>query len=287
MNLHEVLDTLGVPHKKAGEHHHVRGVFTGIDCYLCSPGTGGFKLGVTPSGIATCWTCGRVRLADALSAATGIPWHKIKPLLDGLPRWDLPEIKKRGILKIPSGVGKMGRLHRAYLKRRGIDPDEAESVWGVQGIGMHSNLSWRLFVPIHDPKGEVVNWTTRTIGKGLRYLSASPEEGAVPRNELLYGEHLTKHAIIVVEGPLDALRVGPGAVATMGVKWSQQQLLRISRYPLRCICFDSEVPAQMQAKRLCNSLSVMPGETRLIEIDAKDPGECSDAEVRELRKLLR
>jgi hypothetical protein len=73
----------------------------------------------------------------------------------------------------------------------------------------------------------------------------------------------------------------------MGVKWSQQQLLRISRYPLRCICYDSEVPAQMQAKRLCNSLSVMPGETRLIEIDAKDPGECSDAEVRELRKLLR
>ena len=41
---------------------------------------------------------------------------------------------------------------------------------------------------------------------------------------------------------------------TLGVGYSRAQLLRISKYPLRAVCFDSEPAAQERARQLCEEL---------------------------------
>ena len=92
--------------------------------------------------------------------------------------------------------------------------------------------------------------------------------------------------MVVVEGPFDAMRIGPGAVAVMGTGWSRAQLLAISKFPVRAVVFDSEPEAQERARRLCHDLSVFEGKTSRIQLDAADPGSASKAEITRLRKYF-
>jgi hypothetical protein len=106
------------------------------------------------------------------------------------------------------------------------------------------------------------------------------------RKDLLYGEDYCRDAIVVTEGPTDAWRIGPGAVATFGLAYSRAQVLRISRYPLRVICFDSEPEAQRQARRMRDELTAFPGETVIVRLDSKDAASAKPKEVRQLREFL-
>jgi hypothetical protein len=162
-----------------------------------------------------------------------------------------------------------------------------ESLWGLQGIGPTGDQAYRIFIPIKY-RGEIVSWTTRSIrDKGLRYLSASSEQERLPHKNLLYGEDLCFNVVIVVEGPFDVYRTGPGAVATFGTSYSREQLLKISKYPVRVICFDAEVQAQVQARKMVAELSCFPGKTYNVVLDSKDAGAASDKEIKALRKFLK
>jgi len=287
MTLTEILNELDIPFRTAGEHHHVRGDWVGIECPLCSPGSGKFKLGLKGRA-ANCWTCGPQNQAWMLHLASSIPYARTLELIKGSSGdWKPPKIKHRGKLELPKGLVPMLPLHRKYLQDRGLDPDEMEQVWGFQGIAMHQSLAWRIFIPV-TLRGKVVSWTTRATGDHpLRYIGAKENQEAIPKGELLFGEDHVHHAVLVVEGPLSAVRIGPGAVATMGVSYSQHQLLRISRYPLRLICFDMEPDAQKQSAKLCRELSAFPGVTRQVVLESgKDPGECSNRELRNLKRML-
>jgi len=63
-------------------------------------------------------------------------------------------------------------------------------------------------------------------------------------------------------------------------------VLRLSRYPVRGVCFDSEPAAQRRAHELVDLLSAFEGETFNIQIDSKDPGCATDSEVATIRKTL-
>jgi DNA primase len=192
-----------------------------------------------------------------------------------------------GTLKIPQGVGPLLPAHRAYLKKRGLNPDLLASVWGFRGIGIAPRLQWRIWIPICDLYGKVVSWTTRSIGDDppTRYISATADEEELPHRSILFGAHLARHVIIVCEGALDAVTIGPGAVATCGVGFSKAQKAAMAEYPVRVVCFDAEDDAQKRARALCNDLSAFPGSTENVYFDsAKDANSADRAEVDELRK---
>jgi hypothetical protein len=107
----------------------------------------------------------------------------------------------------------------------------------------------------------------------------------VPRNRLLYGWDYVRQGVIVVEGPTDVWRVGPGAVGTLGLSVSATQIALLSKVPTRVICFDTEPQAQRRASALADALSVMPGTTYKVELDSADPGKATRKEIRRLRKL--
>jgi hypothetical protein len=284
----EVLDALRIPYALGGTHHHVTPGNVGIDCPQCSPGSGKFKLGFHEARKRfRCWSCGPLPLAETLAEASGEPLHVVFRLLDGLDRRfsSVPVELKRGKLVLPEGIGPMKAIHRKYLKGRGFDPDELEAAWNVQGIGLSKRLSWRLFVPIHR-KGKVVSWTTRaTSDKAeLRWINAGTEEESFPAKEWLYGLDLAGHSIVVVEGPSDTWRIGPGAAGTGGLGFSQAQVRLIARFPNRSIIFDNEPRAQARARQLADAVGVFPGTTRIVQIDAPDPGSASPKEVALIRR---
>lgn len=166
-----------------------------------------------------------------------------------------------------------------------------ESIWGLRGIGrLGGNLAWRIFIPA-TLNGQTVSWMTRRANdqaKTKRWLSALPEQESIPRRELVYGLDHVGHAAIIVEGPSDCWKVGPGAVACLGIGGiTEAQIAALSTIPLRAVVFDDEPQAQLEASKLASRLSALPGETIRIELEdgasGMDPGALSTSDVRRLR----
>jgi hypothetical protein len=300
MNVRELLNECGVDGRDAGQHHHVTDGFYGVDCPTCSPGAGAYRLGISLRGrAATCWICGRLPYVDTLAEVTGKP---VGWILANLDRSGPPQAKvdkPRGVLRVPPQVGPLLPAHRKYLKFRGFDPDEIVETWGVGGIGNFAgNLSWRLYIPIHQG-GKVVSWTTRSIadmpgwpsivtGSLVRYRNAPDRDSAVSARDVLYGADKCRHAVIVVEGQLDAWAIGPGAVAVGGLGASMSQIAKIAKFPVRVLCLDSSPEGARENDMFEEWLRSMPGETIRVTLETgKDAASADKSEVEELRAFLR
>ena len=258
-------------------------------CPFCGNGSSNLGMGYHTVGhYVHCWKCGHHPLPQTLAAAAGLSLPAARQLLGDVARPLRAEdaaITRPGRLVRPAGVTDLKKPHAEYLLSRGLGV-KAAARWGIMGIGIASRLAWSLYIPV-TLDGEEVSWTTRALGNtGMRYVGAGSKEEKVPRKRLLYGEDFVRHQIVIVEGPLDAVRIGPGAVATMGVSYSRHQLLRLSHYPSRAVLFDNEAGAQRRARKLVRELEAFPGTTHLVELDAKDPGEASDKEIRQVRKYF-
>jgi hypothetical protein len=286
MNIRDFLRQRNVPLKEHGEHQHATAGWINVDCPSCSPRSGRYRLGINLSYLyASCWSCGPKKLLDVLVDITGMSRKEMAGNFGQLDRTVSRREEHRGTLKMPKGVGPMLPAHLKYLRRRYFSPDELSRVWGVQGIGKDAALPWRLFIPIHF-RGEVVSWTTRSLSDQheRRYWSAAPDQEAIPHKRVLYGVDYVRHTAIVVEGPTDVWRIGPGAVCTFGTSFTQSQLALLSGLVRVVVCFDTEPAAQRQAQRLASTIAPSVSEVFLVTLPAADPGSASEANVARLRR---
>lgn len=294
MNVQDILDELKIPYKTQGQHHHATRGWLQIDCPFCSPDTLSYRMGINVDYLyCNCWHCGGHRIHETLKSAVGNSFT-LQSLLRKLdPVRSISASSPEGFtgkeLHVPKAVKKMTKHHRRYLEKRGFNPREIEKMWGVQGIGTHTKFPWSLWIPIHY-RGQVVSWVTRTIQDDpgdSRYKFATVSESVYEPHSLLYGQDYVRNTIIVVEGPTDVWRIGPGAVALMGTGVAASKFQKISQYPRRIICLDSDGPGQRVAKSLISQLSVFPGETiNGTLVTGKDPASAHQDEINELRRLL-
>ena len=285
MNITDILDELGIPYRHNGAAKDVRAGRVGIECPIC--GRGDFGLAIFRR-VAFCWRCQAMSIPKALAEASKRPVWEVHKLLDGIELPE-PEPDRRGKLVEPDGVGGLLPLHKKYLKSRGFDPDVISDIWDVQGIGMASQLPWRLYLPVRNHAGDKVSWTTRSLTecKDRRYINAKPEQEIASSRSVLYGEHLAGHGVVVVEGPTDAWRIGPGGCATLGMSWTGEQVTAIGRHPQRCVCFDAEPAAQQKAWQLAKELMHFPGSTEVVRPrTGKDPATMDQAEIDEIRRAF-
>jgi hypothetical protein len=287
MNVVQTLRECGVDFRTHGQSPHVTEGWLGVICPWCGKGTNKFGCGINLSRYnVSCFKCGSHSLASLLLELTQLPYNQIKDLVGGLSRPVPNGLEKRGRLVLPPGVGKLEGAHRDYLKRRGLDPDAAEGVWGVKGIGPVGRYKWRLFLPV-TVDGEIGSWTTRAVSDevGLRYVSAKPEQEKYRLKDMLFGEDLVPgHCVVINEGPLDAMAVGPGGVATCGLGYSRQQVLRLARFPVRVVATDNEPGARKRGRALCRALAAFDGETHFLEWSGKDASRSPKSEIEEVRR---
>lgn len=280
----EILEELEIPYLTEG-HEHCREGWIQIDCPWCTPGARHWRMGYNiADDFVNCWACGSHGLSDTLVSASGRSAKSVLALLRGRGPSRFERKERTSRLVLPRRLGPLLQAHKRYLRERGLVPSEIERTWHVQGIGHSIKLAWRIFIPIYY-HGDVVSWTTRKIADvGTRYISAAENEEAIPHKHLLYGEDYVRHAVIVTEGPFDVWRIGPGAVCCFGTSFTRAQVLKLSKYPTRVVCFDSEPTAQQQAKELCSMLECFEGETYRVELDSKDPGSATKKEILKLRR---
>lgn len=288
MTIQELLDEHRIEYREAGSHHHARGGWLQIDCPFCGEGSGKFHLGINlESQYTNCWQCGPLQIMAVLASVTHSDQRSLYSLLDK-PRHTVSRPSKvsrtSNRLVMPKGLEPLSKPCKQYLISRGFNPTEIEKLWGISSTGMYGDFSWRIWIPII-LNGKTVSWTTRSVGNiKTKYISAKPEQEIVNHKHLLYGEDYARHSIVVVEGPIDVWAVGPGAVAVMGLNYSQEQVARIAKYPIRTICFDQGKDAQLAASKLAEELSCLEGETHTIELESgSDPANADKKEIKMLR----
>jgi hypothetical protein len=287
-----ILEEHNIEYRSAGQHEHTREGWIQIDCPWCGKGSRKFHLGINIDGVfANCWKCSYHSVQSVLfELIPGTSWGDAQSLLNDLdkaPRRPVEGIRPKGRLQTPSGVEPLSRLHKSYLMGRLFNPDELVKLWGIQGIRISSRLPWRIWIPIHY-QGEIVSWTTRAIGAKVdkRYISASAGEEVIPHKNVLYGWDYVRHSVIICEGPIDVWRIGPGAVATFGLNFSDSQIELMRRIPRRVICFDNEKQAQKRAEALSSKLIGFHGETYIVRVESGgDVGEADKEEVETLRRI--
>lgn len=289
MNFTELLEQYHVPYKTEG-HHHCRPGWVQIDCPFCGQDSQKFHMGYSLAyHYINCWSCGAHSVPSVLVELLHITYREARKLLqEVIPERVREQVQTRGDFHPPYGVGMLQDPHKRYLRGRGFKPAKIQELWQVRGISLAPRLQWRLYIPI-TYRGKDVSWTTRSISKQPdvpRYLSASTQEESIPHKSLLYGEDYARHAIVVCEGPIDVWAIGPGAVATFGLSVTNEQIERMSKYPVRAICMDDNHKAQKVAKRLVNTLSNFPGDTFNVQLNAKDAAEASKQEINQLRKEI-
>jgi len=187
-------------------------------------------------------------------------------------------------VKLPVGTGPLQNKHRRYLINRGFNPDELARQWGLQGTGHLGDYKHRIIIPITH-HNRLVAYTSRDItGKSpLRYKNCPVELGNV--KHYVYGlDQVIRDRVIVVEGPVDAWRLGIGiAVSTLGITWTMEQvnLILSSRIRYVSILYDNQPQAQEQADLLAEKLRDMSVEVLCLD-EIKDPGELDQLTVKKL-----
>ena len=89
--------------------------------------------------------------------------------------------------------------------------------------------------------------------------------------------------MLVVEGILDAWRMGPGTVATFGMGVENHQISALANLDVReyFIMFDAEPQAQKNADSLGKTLKQMTGrDVQLLQLTDGDPDDLDDIVAR-------
>lgn len=291
MKFTELLEEFDIPQAPEGHEHSTEG-WVQFDCPFCGKDSRHYHMGYNISGgFTNCWRCGSHSVASVLMEYSDLPYRQIKKMLDEVTpvriKDELDETVKTKLV-VPAGIDGLKPVHIKYLENRGYDPTEVQRLWQIKGIGVIGRLKWRIFIPILY-NNKVVSWTTRALSDRVskKYWSAKPDEELIPHKELLYGMDYVRHTAIIVEGPLDVWAIGPGAVATFGTGFTKQQVLKLLGVPRKIICYDAEKEAQKQAHKLSDALGGFGGETVIVQLDSKDPGEAKSKELKYLRKFLK
>ena len=283
--LTDFLDRFAVPWSKTDKHSR-----TGwTQVYCCRCGSDKFHLGIKDDASrANCYQCGGWNIRKLLKELTDAPWSEINALLGDRAYVQQETDKALGRYTPPTNLMPIAQVPAVadYLRGRGLNLAYLEKYWGIQATGPFSDYPMRAFIPVYLSK-RPVSWTARAAcGQEPRYQTAQAQQKCFDEKHLLFGGQFVKDTAIVVEGPLDAIRVGRGAVALFGLAYTQFQVAEIAKLWKRAIVFDSSERAQARAKVLAEQLAVFPGETLVIQLDAEDPGSASEQEVRKLRNYV-
>lgn len=299
MKMSSVLTALGIPYE---QRERSSATWLTMDCPLCNDNEG--HLGIVEDGRSFyCWRCGSQPLIETLcrlsSRSKKEVWEVVKQSDEG-PADYTPRKKKQSASEVhlPAGTKEgLGPKHIEYMKQRGFkNPCKTAEIWGLKHTCISKDgWSWRIIFPFYSRSMEILAIQGRSISdeNPIPYKTMDDELCVTPVKSLLYGEWLVPaKSVVVVEGTMDALKLGPGAVALCGKGWTSAQLLLLSRFNNRSILFDFDKRATGEAETLARVLGEMDGkfacyiQMNLSKTKATDPGSLTEKEGRAVMRGL-
>ena len=267
--------------------------FIGVSCPFCNDQSshGGFN---TEQEYFSCLRCGGHWMPKAISALakTHISNAKkiIKQYSSGQSHAINASVDHKYVQEItfPPGTGPLTEKAKQYLISRNFDPNYLASEWGLLSTGHLGSFKFRILAPVY-LRGDLVSYQCRDItGKhDTPYMGCPIEESVYFLKYTLYGfdKAILKKRCVVVEGLVDAWRLGPGAVATFSMNFMPQQVLLLARnFNEIFILYDAEDLAQEQADKLYHQLVGYDKKVEILTLDSGDPGDLSDETAKQYMK---
>lgn len=232
-------------------------------------------------------------------------FHFLKKFLTGKPQFyeiDEDTRNKKNEVVLPSHIlTKPLPIHKEYLQSRGFSPKFLQSVFDISYTGQISkyksqkrvvDFKYRIIIPVFI-NGVLVNFTARDVtGKAEeKYKNCPTDDTLITTKDAIYGYDAVIDGVgVIVEGPTDVWRVGPGGLGLFGIKYTKHQLNLLYQKKLKkaVVFFDNEPMAQKIAKKLAKEIgSFIPDVSILVPDDEiTDPGEMTKEQVKELWKIV-
>jgi hypothetical protein len=250
-------------------------------------------------GYFTCYRCGwhpaeetigSILRLDLKNARSLISKYRAREIVGVVYQDDETDVIKRSDVKWPDGLCGIGEPHKKYLEKRGFNSSELESSWKIKATSYWGAYAFRIVAPISF-EGEIVSWQSRSISDDSEHPYVPCPSGweTLHYKHLLYGYDEAKwKTCVVVEGITGVWRLGPGAVATFGVRYTRSQLLLISnKFESVVILMDGDEPGQAAADKMYFELSSLGKNTKILEPIGCDSGDMPDEIAREVMKKVR
>ncbi len=282
----EYLDTVGIQYTMHGKN--VSQNWIGIQCPFCDDKSNHLGINIKSKAFS-CFKCGtKGNIIKLVQELEHINWIQA---LNNLQQFSKTVIQFNEKITAVSNsfpkMNKLGKVHKEYLSNRGLDPDFMEKKYALKSGANFTKYQTRLIIPFFEKK-RMISFTSRDVSNSIepKYLHPSRDEVILVPKDLIFNIDSVKNSCIVTEGCFDVFKIGDGAVALSGTKYTQRQVSLLSNIERVFILFDPEPMAQKQAGRLCKELSFLThSEVILLDID-RDPGDMTASEVKELRKEL-
>lgn len=267
-------------------HRHARDGWVNMKCVYCT-GHEGYHMGWNlEDGYFFCWRCGWKSTLKTVSLLTQLSLPETARIIE---RYGVITTKYKNPLKkaekpfiLPTRLVPLTPQHRAYLSKRGFDPDELEEKWKLQSTSPLSRVEnipykHRIFIPYYW-NGSLSTFDSRDVtGKAENKYQACPVDREIMhRKSILYGnqEAWTDGVGICVEGPADVWRFGDKAFATSGINFKPEQVRMMTKiFKTVFIVYDSEIQAQQQARKLRAELRMRGVRAESVPLHFGDPGE--------------
>lgn len=294
MNVEETLVMLGIEYEEASGEYRA-------PCPMHKKRTG--REDHNPSwyisddkGLHICFSCGyKGNLVGLIADLKGIDYGQAKALVvEGRDEIEASAIRRR----LEKATAWVPRRRGTYLPESSLAEFDEPPSWALCerrldaeacrefGVRWSHDGSWIL--PIRDPYTDsLMGWQVKSqVTKG--FVRNRPN--GVRKSETLFGVGIpttSEQDIWVVESPLDAVRLfgmGISAMATFGSRVSLKQMGLLSAYDRIVLAFDND-----DAGRQATDEFLYYNRNRGLDIlevtypeGCKDPGDCTDTQLRDL-----
>lgn len=266
----------------------------GINCIFCIDPSNHLGINLHAKTFS-CFKCGEkgnaVKLIETMDGVSKSEAFAIlrQYKVSGFSSSVLPLSKNyQSKVKLPISASKsFSERHLQYLENRRFDPQRVIQTYDLYATGPTGNYKHRIIIPV-TLNHRMVAFVGRDItGKSeMAYKNSSEENSIRDVKQCLYNmDSVLLEKAVVVEGIFDAWRIGDGAVATFGTKYTKEQVRLLKGLKQVFIMFDAD--AIPLAHKFAYDLSGLVKEVEVLELSEGDPDNLSDEDVRALRKDLR
>lgn len=286
--------------KSSGKNIGTGAGWLGVEtCPRC--GKGNYHVAAnTKTAAVNCWSCGGIKLTEFIKLLLNTNWRKAKEIqaqfkLD--PEFIIDTQEEVEYIPVTSYqlpkqfTETFPTEAKDYIKNRGFDFLNLRKKYGILWSGEYGREKFRIVFPV-TIDGKVVNWIGRSIISDkniIPYQFGFDTDVAVPRRDLLFNlDSVKSDKAILVEGVMDAVAIGDGAVAMLSMHFSRGQILALKNKGIKkfYLCFDNEEAAQKRAKELEGYLTFADSiEYIILPEYAKDPAELREEDIKFIKRM--
>ncbi len=147
------------------------------------------------------------------------------------------------------------------MREKGYDKAdliEAGLAVAGKGGGVYDKYRNRLMLPVIDPRGDVIGFTSRVMDDSTPKYLNTPETAIFKKRSILYGLNYAKKTrrpnFILVEGNIDVITLHQAGfdntVATMGTALTEEHVRLLGRYTKELVlCYDNDAAGEDATQR--------------------------------------